>query len=70
MSCGLGVLRLGSGLVLGGNPSSRHATTIGVPISRMTLLHRVRTGAADPVPPVTVRVTFIIAVNNRSLPVC
>lgn len=42
------------GLALGGNPGSRHAATIGVPISGTTLLHRVRAGAAEPVPPVTV----------------
>ena len=38
------------GLALGGNPGARHAAAMGVPISRTTLLHRVRTGDAVPVP--------------------
>jgi transposase len=42
------------GLALGGNPGSRHAVAIGVPISRTTLLRRVRTGTTAPVAPVTV----------------
>jgi transposase len=42
------------GLALGGNPGSRHAATMGVPISRTTLLRRVRTGTATPASPVTV----------------
>ncbi|WP_247882504.1 ISL3 family transposase [Azospirillum sp. TSA2s] len=50
----LRVIHRSIGLALGGNPGSRHATTIGVPISRTTLLHRVRASAAAPVPPVTV----------------
>jgi transposase len=42
------------GLALGGNPGSRHAAAMGVPISRTTLLRRVRTGTATPASPVTV----------------
>jgi transposase len=42
------------GLVLGGNPGARHAATMGVPISRTTLLHRIRAGDAGPIPPVRV----------------
>jgi transposase len=42
------------GLALGGNPGARHATTMGVPISRTTLLHRIRAGDAGPIPPVRV----------------
>ena len=42
------------GLALGGNPGSRHAAAMGVPISRTTLLRRVRTGTTAPVAPVTV----------------
>jgi transposase len=42
------------GLALGGNPGARHAATMGVPISRTTLLHRVRAGDAGPIPPVRV----------------
>jgi transposase len=42
------------GLALGGNPGSRHAAAMGVPISRTTLLRRVRTGTTAPVSPVTV----------------
>lgn len=37
------------GLALGGNPGSRHAAAMGMPISRATLLRRVRTGTATPV---------------------
>ena len=36
------------GLALGGNPGARHAAAMGVPISRTTLLKRVRTGDAGP----------------------
>jgi transposase len=42
------------GLALGGNPGARHAATLGVPISRTTLLHRVCSNDADPIPPVRV----------------
>ncbi len=42
------------GLALGGNPGARHATALGVPISRTTLLHRVRSGPTTPHPPVRV----------------
>jgi hypothetical protein len=42
------------GLALGGNPGARLAGTLGVPISRATLLTRVRAGGAEPVPPVAV----------------
>ncbi|WP_431859194.1 ISL3 family transposase [Azospirillum sp.] len=42
------------GLALGGNPGARHAATMGVPISRATLLQRVRVGDLPPVAPVTV----------------
>ncbi|WP_086935431.1 ISL3 family transposase [Azospirillum sp. B510] len=42
------------GLALGGNPGARHATAMGMPISRTTLLHRVRAGGTKPIPPVTV----------------
>jgi transposase len=42
------------GLVLGGNPGARHAATMGMPISRTTLLHRIRAGDAEPIPPVSV----------------
>ena len=42
------------GLALGGNPGARHATAMGVPISHTTLVHRVRAGAATPIPTVTV----------------
>ena len=42
------------GLALGGNPGARHAATLGVPISRSTLLHRVCSSDADPIPPVRV----------------
>src|SRR4051794_14795481 len=38
------------GLALGGNPGARHAATMGVPISRTTLLHRICSSDADPVP--------------------
>src|SRR3954468_253038 len=38
------------GLALGGNPGARHAAAMGVPISRTTLLTRVRTGDAVPGP--------------------
>jgi len=38
----------------GGNPGSRHAAAMGVPISRTTLLKRVRTGDAVPGPAVSV----------------
>ena len=42
------------GLTLGGNPGARHAAAMGVPISRTTLLKRVRTGDAVPGPAVSV----------------
>jgi transposase len=42
------------GLALGGNPGARHAATLGVPISRTTLLHRICSSDADPIPPVRV----------------
>jgi transposase len=42
------------GLALGGNPGARHAAAMGVPISRTTLLKRVRTGDAVPGPAVSV----------------
>jgi transposase len=42
------------GLALGGNPGARHAATLGVPISRTTLLHRICSNDADPIPPVRV----------------
>jgi transposase len=42
------------GLTLGGNPGARHAAAMGVPISRTTLLRRVRTGTTAPVAPVPV----------------
>jgi transposase len=42
------------GLALGGNPGSRHAAALGVPISRTTLLNRVRAGGVGPGSPVTV----------------
>jgi transposase len=42
------------GLALGGNPGSRHAATMGVPISRTTLLRRIRTGTTIPAAAVTV----------------
>ena len=42
------------GLTLGGNPGARHAAAMGVPISRTTLLTRVRTGDAVPGPAVSV----------------
>jgi transposase len=42
------------GLALGGNPGARHAAAMGVPISRTTLLTRVRTGDAVPGPAVSV----------------
>jgi len=42
------------GLALGGNPGSHHAATMGVPVSRTTLVHRVRIGAGTPAAPVTV----------------
>ncbi|QQP93326.1 ISL3 family transposase (plasmid) [Skermanella sp. TT6] len=42
------------GLALGGNPGARHAATLGVPISRTTLLDRVRADDAEPIPPVSV----------------
>jgi transposase len=35
------------GLALGGNPGARHAATLGVPISRTTLLHRICSNDAD-----------------------
>lgn len=41
-------------LTLGGNPGARHAAAMGVPISRTTLLTRVRTGDAVPGPAVSV----------------
>lgn len=37
------------GLALGGNPGARHAATMGVPISRATLLQRVQAGDIPPV---------------------
>ena len=42
------------GLALGGNPGSRHAKAMGVPISRTTLGHRVRVGIDMAAAPVTV----------------
>jgi transposase len=42
------------GVALGGNPGARHAAAMGVPISRTTLLTRVRTGDAVPGPAVSV----------------
>ena len=42
------------GLALGGNPGARHATAMGVPVSRTTLLRRIRAGTATAIPPVTV----------------
>jgi zinc-finger of transposase IS204/IS1001/IS1096/IS1165 len=42
------------GLALGGNPGARLAAAMGVPVSRTTLLTRVRIGDAVPVPPVRV----------------
>jgi len=42
------------GLALGGNPGSRHAAAMGMPISRTTLLRRVRTGTTTPVSPIRV----------------
>jgi transposase len=42
------------GLALGGNPGARHAAAMGVPISRTTLLKRVRTGDAVSGPAVSV----------------
>src|SRR5215217_7328564 len=42
------------GLALGGNPGARHAATMGVPISRTTLLQRIRTSDAVPGPAVSV----------------
>lgn len=42
------------GLALGGNPGARHAAAMGVPVSRATLLKRVRSGDAVPCPPVSV----------------
>src|SRR3954453_15691291 len=42
------------GLTLGGNPGARHAAAMGVPISRTTLLKRVRTSDAVPGPTVSV----------------
>jgi transposase len=42
------------GLALGGNPGSRHAAAMGVPISTTTLLQRVREGDTAPTLPVTV----------------
>src|SRR4051812_47753027 len=39
-------------MTLGGNPGARHAAAMGVPISRTTLLKRVRTGDAVPGPAV------------------
>jgi transposase len=44
----------GIGLTLGGNPGARHAAALGVPISRTTLLNRVRTGNTVSGPPVSV----------------
>jgi transposase len=41
-------------MALGGNPGARHAAAMGVPISRTTLLTRVRTGDAVPGPAVSV----------------
>jgi len=41
-------------MALGGNPGARHAAAMGVPISRTTLLKRVRTGDAVPGPAVSV----------------
>ena len=45
---------LSIGLALGGNPGARHAAAMGVPISRTTLLTRVRTSDAVPGPAVSV----------------
>lgn len=42
------------GLALGGNAGARLAAALGVPISRTTLLNRVRAGAVEPGPPVAV----------------
>ena len=42
------------GLALGGNPGSRHAAAMGMPISRTTLLRRVHTSTTTPVSPVRV----------------
>jgi transposase len=42
------------GLTLGGNPGARHAAAMGVPISRTTLLTRVRTSDAVPGPAMSV----------------
>lgn len=42
------------GLALGGNPGSRHATAMGMPISRTTLMHRVRAATGSPAAPVAV----------------
>lgn len=42
------------GQALGGNPGSRHARAMGVPISRTTLVHRVRVGTDVAAAPVTV----------------
>ncbi|MCW2239276.1 transposase [Azospirillum canadense] len=50
----LRVVHRSIGLALGGNPGARHAAAMGVPISRTTLLRRIRAGAARPVPAVTV----------------
>jgi hypothetical protein len=41
-------------MALGGNPGARHAAAMGVPISRTTLLTRVRTSDAVPGPAVSV----------------
>jgi transposase len=42
------------GLALGGDPGARHAAAMGVPISRTTLLDRVRAGHPGEAPPVRV----------------
>lgn len=42
------------GLALGGNPGARLAATLGVPVSRTTLLNRVRAGGVEAVSPVAV----------------
>jgi transposase len=42
------------GLALGGNPGARHAARMGVPISRTTLLHRICSNDAGPIPRVRV----------------
>jgi len=42
------------GLTLGGKPGSCHAAAMGVPVSRTTLVHRVRATTGTPAAPVTV----------------